>query len=64
LHSKLASGSLLEKTNTAGSLSAISAAGPDSIVVVGAVWSSTVHVHSAGVGSTRRFGLVAWTSNV
>ena len=39
-------------------------AGPETIVVSGAVWSSTVHVQVAGSASTSRLGFVARTSKV
>jgi hypothetical protein len=63
-HSKFASSSLLEKTNTASASGPIWSAGPDSIVVSGATWSSIVHSHSAGTGSASRCCTSPCTANV
>jgi hypothetical protein len=60
-HSNTASGSLLEKPNTASVSTGNSAAGLRAISVSGAVWSSIVHSHSAGTGSTSRCCTRAWT---
>src|SRR5688572_23475649 len=65
LHSNEASGSLLEKTNSAGVPSAISAGGPDTIVAAwGAVRSTIVHSQTAGTTGSSRSGLSAVSSKV
>jgi hypothetical protein len=63
-HSNSASSSLLEKTNVAGVSSGISAGGPDSIAVSGAVSSSIVHCHSAAIGSASRCCVSPCTAKV
>jgi hypothetical protein len=62
-HSKVASGSSEEKL-TFASVKPVTAGGPKSIVVVGAVSSTTSHVYVAGVCSTIALGLKTWTCSV
>ena len=63
-HSNVAFGSLEANVKTAGTSGSSSAAGPDVIVVSGAVVSTIENSHSAGSAETSRNGLVGSTLNV
>ena len=63
-HSNVTPGSSLEKVNTDGRSMLISVGGATSIVVSGAVSSSTLQVQTAGRASTSRCCFTAVTSSV